>query len=90
MTAAGLPASPSLEAARTASPTSTRNGDAQPARTAPRRRKPSDVRMSVPKLLAHLTDELGAERARDLVFPLLTERQRQEVADADACPQNRG
>lgn len=60
-------------------PTGQRRRDAQIGRKAPRRRKPSDVRVGIPRLEQVARDLLGPRRARELVDAVLSERQRKAV-----------
>ena len=57
----GLPASPSLRAARVSRPTGSRNGDAETAGNGPQRRR-SGLQVSYRKAVEVVTAELGVSR----------------------------
>jgi len=70
----GVVTTPSLAAMRETAPsitgTGSRNGDAQIARKAPRRRHPSDVRVSLPRLERVAREVLSEAKARELLVAL--------------------
>lgn len=75
--AAGLPPSLSLASAQAATGTRDRSGDARNASAAPRKRSGQSIRISWRKAVDVVGEALGDEgAARDLLAPLLTDRQR--------------
>jgi hypothetical protein len=88
MQARGLPAALSLRAAQTGDPSTLRSGDAPRRRGArqARRLTPGQVRLSYPKTLDVLITEFKRvnmndpeRRARQVLDPLLTDRQREAL-----------
>lgn len=86
MVRVGLPASPSLRAARVSRPTGSRNGDAQTARNGSQRRR-SGLQVSYFKAVEVLTAEVGASRLQiELALEqALPARQRQILEQRDAA-----
>ncbi len=75
--AAGLPATLSRATVRAAGSTGKGLRAPQKAGSAPRKARPSDVRLSYLRVLSLLSAHLGDERAVELLDDLLTPRQRQ-------------
>lgn len=83
----GLPASPSLRAARVSRPTSTHNGDAETARKQRLGGKPSGLQVSFPRAVETLASEfsLPPERVDAALRLALPDLQRQRLEDRRAA-----
>lgn len=88
----GLPASPSLRAARVSRPTTTHNGDAEIDRKRPLRGKPSGAQLSYWKARRTLAEdyrrdgytwEAAVAKAEHVLNPALPTRQREQLSQRE-------